>query len=96
MAVTLKDVARESGVNISTASRALNNSYGVRAAHAPGSFVIRRPNPGRQTVTDVVGLPDEVVLVVEGHGAQNGAENLLLRDVWRAWWKARGKRVLKF
>ncbi len=29
MAATLKDVARESGVNISTASRALNNSYGV-------------------------------------------------------------------
>lgn len=29
MAVTLKDVAQESGVNISTVSRALNNSYGV-------------------------------------------------------------------
>jgi len=29
MAVTLKDVALESGVNVSTASRALNNSYGV-------------------------------------------------------------------
>ena len=29
MAVTIKDVARESGVNISTVSRALNDEYGV-------------------------------------------------------------------
>src|SRR5882762_1892663 len=29
MPVKIKDVARESGVNISTVSRALNNSYGV-------------------------------------------------------------------
>src|SRR5712675_2471104 len=29
MAVKIKDVARESGVNISTVSRALNNGYGV-------------------------------------------------------------------
>lgn len=29
MAITIKDVARESGVNISTVSRALNNEYGV-------------------------------------------------------------------
>src|ERR1022692_4375824 len=29
MAATIKDIARESGVNISTVSRALNNGYGV-------------------------------------------------------------------
>ncbi len=29
MAITLKDVAREAGVNVSTASRALNNSFGI-------------------------------------------------------------------
>ena len=32
MAVTLKDVAQASGVNVSTVSRALNNSYGVHEA----------------------------------------------------------------
>jgi LacI family transcriptional regulator len=31
MAVTIKDVARESGVNVSTVSRALNGEYGVHA-----------------------------------------------------------------
>src|SRR6266699_3027201 len=29
MAITIKDIARESGVNISTVSRALNDAYGV-------------------------------------------------------------------
>src|SRR6185369_12236565 len=32
MPVTIKDVARESGVNVSTVSRALNGEYGVHAA----------------------------------------------------------------
>ena len=31
MAITIKDVARESGVNVSTVSRALNGEYGVHA-----------------------------------------------------------------
>src|ERR1051326_2705847 len=31
MPVTIKDVARESGVNVSTVSRALNGEYGVHA-----------------------------------------------------------------
>ena len=49
MPVTIKDVARESGVNISTVSRALNDEYGVhpeypRSCVAVADRLNYRPN----------------------------------------------------
>src|SRR5690349_11194065 len=67
MAVTIKDVARESGVNVSTVSRALNNGYGVQKAtrdHVVAVAARLRYSPNRFARSLVTGRSHSLALVV--------------------------------
>ena len=67
MAVTIKDVARESGVNVSTVSRALNGEYGVRAdtrEHVVAVAERLRYRPNRVARGLVTGRSHTLALVV--------------------------------
>jgi LacI family transcriptional regulator len=67
MAITIKDVAREAGVNISTVSRALNNEYGVNPETRDLVFAVaNRLNyrPNRVARGLVTGRSHSLALVV--------------------------------
>ena len=67
MAVTIKDVARESGVNVSTVSRALNGEYGVHAdtrEHVVAVAQRLRYRPNRVAQGLVTGRSHTLALVV--------------------------------
>ena len=67
MAVTIKDVARESGVNVSTVSRALNGEYGVHAdtrEHVVAVAERLRYRPNRVARGLVTGRSHTLALVV--------------------------------
>ena len=67
MAVTIKDVARESGVNVSTVSRALNGEYGVHADTREQVVAIARRlgyRPNRVARGLVTGRSHTLALVV--------------------------------
>ena len=67
MAVTIKDVARESGVNVSTVSRALNGEYGVHPdtrEHVAAVARRLRYRPNRVARGLVTGRSHTLALVV--------------------------------
>src|SRR5438874_7251568 len=67
MAVTIKDVARESGVNVSTVSRALNGEYGVNVdtrEHVLAVAERLRYRPNRVARGLVTGRSHTLALVV--------------------------------
>ena len=67
MPVTIKDVARESGVNISTVSRALNNGYGVNGRtreHVLSVAVRLNYRPNRVARGLVTGRSHSVALIM--------------------------------
>ena len=47
------------------------------AGDAPCAPIVRRPDAGSQSVRRIVGLPDQIVLVVERQRAQYRSEDLL-------------------
>src|SRR6478735_10706833 len=51
-----------------------------RAPEPPGALEVTAPDAGGQRVDAVVGLPDQLFLVVEGHRDQHRAEDLFLAD----------------
>jgi LacI family transcriptional regulator len=90
MAVTIKDVARESGVNVSTVSRALNGEYGVHAdtrEHVVAVAQRLRYRPNRIARGLVTGRSQTLALVVSdlrnpffaevGRGEHRGPEHRL-------------------
>src|SRR6516225_3776290 len=67
MAITIKDVARESGVNVSTVSRALNGEYGVHAGTREHVLAIAKRlhyRPNRVARGLVTGRSHTLALVV--------------------------------
>jgi DNA-binding LacI/PurR family transcriptional regulator len=67
MAITIKDVARESGVNVSTVSRALNGEYGVHAGTREHVLAIAKRlhyRPNRVARGLVTGRSHSLALVV--------------------------------
>jgi DNA-binding LacI/PurR family transcriptional regulator len=80
MAVTIKDVARESGVNVSTVSRALNGEYGVKVGtreHVQAVADRLRYRPNRVARGLVTGRSHTLGLVI------SDIRNLFFADVAR-------------